>query len=85
MPAQIYAGRGRVDEAFELLKTAAKSETRLDDRSATARVALIIVTNTPDSISIAKAEGILETLLQADPDADVLNIMMAMPYSRQIR
>ena len=78
MPAQIYAGRGRIDEAFELLKTAAKSESRLDDRSATARVALIIVTNTPDSITIAKAEAILETLLQADPDADVLNIMMAM-------
>ena len=78
MPAQLLAQRGDADEAFELLKTSAKAGIRLDDLVQTGRVALTIVTNSPDPVSINKAEEILNLVLKTEPNADVLNIMMAM-------
>ena len=78
MPAQIQAIRGSYDDAFENLKTATKSATRFDDLVETGKVASTIVFSSPDKVTINKAEEILKTLLKTEPDADVLNIMMAM-------
>ncbi len=79
MPAQVQARRGgKGDEAFELLKTAAQSATRFDDLVQTGRVALTLVTSSPEQVTNQKAEGILNALLAKEPEADVLNIMMAM-------
>ncbi len=79
MPAQLYARRGRIDDAIEQLKTAAaQTGARHEDLLEIGRVSMEAAASSADSVTLHKVEEILNTLLQSDSKADDLLILMAM-------
>lgn len=79
MPAQLYARRGLGEEALEQLKAAAaQTGARHEDLLETGRVAMEVAAASADSVTLHKVEDILDTLLQHDPNADDVLILLAM-------
>ena len=78
MPASILAKKGRIDPAFELLRTAVRPGSTPEDHRESAKIAMTMAVSIGDADTLQKADDVLQSVLKLDPESDELAIMAAM-------